>query len=224
MKQPVKRWVIGFSAVLGILLIGLLLQHYWPALHLLRQPTFNRATFIHAFRGRGWIAAIPLAVLLMAVTIIPGAPNAMIAIVSGICLGAPLGFVVNVIGLSLGNSIGALMVDRIEDHHQAKHQSRILTDLLKMRHPRIGVMLGYSVPFVPNTLVHLAAAQLAIKRPQLEQLIVLGSLPSAFFYAFGGDAVLHFDLKRVLIVVVLIVASAGLVTLMRRDRNDLTRK
>jgi uncharacterized membrane protein YdjX (TVP38/TMEM64 family) len=224
MRRRVKHSVIGLSAVLGILLIGLLLHHYWPALHLLRQPAFNRATFIHAFRGRGWVAAFPLALLLMAVTIIPGAPNSMIAIVSGICLGAPLGFVVNVIGLSLGNAIGALMVDRIEDHHQAKHQSRLLNDLLKMRHPRLGVMLGYSVPFVPNTLVHLAAAQLAIKRPQLDQLIVLGSLPSAFFYAFGGDAVLHFDLKRVLIAVILIGASAGLIMLIRRDRRDLEHK
>ena len=214
-----KHIIIIISATVGVLLLGVLLWHYFPALRLLKQPTFDRATFIREFRGRGPLAAVPIALLLAAVSLIPGAPNSVIAIVSGICLGAPLGFVVNVVGLTIGNALGALLVSRIAELRKQQKPSRILDDLLKMRHPKLGIALGYSVPFVPNTLVHIAAADLKINRQTLLGLIFAGSIPTAFFYAFGGDAVLHLNVKRLVFVAVLIAASAGVISLIRRDRK-----
>lgn len=219
MKQAQKRMIIAGSIVLGIAMLVFLWLHYRSLLAFLHAPTFNRTAFIAEFRGKGWVAMVPLALLLMTISVIPGAPNSVIAVLNGVCLGAPMGFVTNVIGLTLGNSLGSLLVTRLEDLSKRQQSSRVLTDLLKMRHPRFGVALAYSVPFIPNTLVHIAAAKLHIDRPHLEELICIGSLPTAFFYAFGGDAVLHLNVTRLVIAAALIAASAGIITLIHKDTS-----
>lgn len=205
------------AGVIGVGLLGVVIWHYW---HSLKGFTwFNRAEFITVFRGAGLWSVLPLALVLTAVSMIPGAPNSVIAVLNGVCLGAPLGFLVNVIGLSAGNCIGSLLIDRIELRHQSPKRSRLLEDLMKARHPKLGVLLGYSVPFVPNTLVHLAAGQLQLPRKTWNGLIALGSLPTAFFYAFGGDAALRLRPGRLVIAIGLIAASALVIQVIRRDRK-----
>jgi uncharacterized membrane protein YdjX (TVP38/TMEM64 family) len=199
--------------------LAVLAWHYWPLLRQLPLWHFDRGAFIRQFRHQGWLAVVPLALLLMAVTLVPGAPNSVVAILSGVCLGAPLGFVVNVLGLSVGNALGALLIDHVEAKHTSQKQSRLLDDLLKMRHPRLGVLLGYAVPFIPNTLVHVAAGKLPIPRRALVGLVALGSLPSAFFYAFGGDAALRVKPGRLLVAAGLLLASAAVVAVIRKDRK-----
>lgn len=214
-----SKWIRVGAVVIGIALLGGLGWHYWHSLQALRLPQLNRAAFIQTFRGDGIAATIPLALLLMAVSLIPGAPNAVIAVLNGVCLGAPLGFVVNVVGLSCGNALGAILVDHLAIKRQSQKHSRLLDDLLKAQHPRIGVALGYSVPFIPNTLVHVAAAELKLPRRVLNGLIALGSLPTAFFYAFGGDAALRWRPGRLTVALILLVASAGVILVIRRDRR-----
>ena len=125
----------------------------------------------------------------------------------------------NVIGLSAGNCVGALLIDRFELRHQSPKYSRLLDDLMMASHPKLGVLLGYSVPFVPNTLVHLAAGQFQLPRKTWNGLIVLGSLPTAFFYAFGGDAALRLRPGRLAIAIGVIAASALVIQVIRRDRK-----
>ncbi|RRG11000.1 MAG: TVP38/TMEM64 family protein [Lactobacillus sp.] len=222
MRLSRRQQLAIVGGILGVVLLGLLVWHYIPALRLIGSEQFSRRHFIQLFRGRGWVAVVPITLLVTVVTMIPGAPSSVVAILSGVCLGAPLGFAANVVGISLGNSIGSLFIHRLEDLRKKQKQSRILDDLLKMRHPRIGVMLGYAVPFIPNVLVHFAAGKLQIERRSWELLILIGSVPTAFFYAFGGDAVLHLKLSRIIIAAVVIGASAGLIWLIHRDRKITT--
>lgn len=214
MRRKELRVIAG---IIALIMLALVIWHDWHSLK--GFAWFNRAEFITVFRGAGLWSVIPLALVLMAVSMIPGAPNSVIAVLNGVCLGAPLGFVVNVIGLSLGNCLGSLLIDRIELHHQSPKRSRLLDDLMKASHPKLGVLLGYSVPFVPNTLVHLAAGQLQLPRKIWNSLIVLGSLPTAFFYAFGGDAALRLRPGRLVIAIGLIAASALVIQVIRRDRK-----
>lgn len=214
MRRKELRVIAG---IIALTMLGLVIWHDW---HSLRDFTwFNRAEFITIFRGAGLWSVIPLALVLTAVSMIPGAPNSVIAVLNGVCLGAPLGFVVNAIGLTAGNCVGSMLIDRIELRHQSPKRSRLLDDLMKASHPKLGVLLGYSVPFVPNTLVHLAAGQLHLSRQTWNGLILLGSLPTAFFYAFGGDAALRLRPGRLAIAIGLIVASALVVQVIRRDRK-----
>lgn len=219
MKLSHRQQIALFSGILIIIFLIVLVMNYRPVIHELRGLKFNQQTFIHVFRGQGLMAILPLTLLVAAVTVVPGAPNSVMAVISGICLGAPLGFIANVVGLSIGNMIGSFLVDRLEDLRKQSKPSRILDDLLKMQHPKIGVLLGYCVPFVPNALVHIAASDLKINRSQLNELIILGSIPTAFFYAFGGDAVLHLNITRLIVAVVIVAASAGLILIIRRDRK-----
>ncbi len=73
-----------------------------------------------------------------------------------------------------------------------------------------------------NTAAVKEAGKLQIERRSWELLILMGSVPTAFFYAFGGDAVLHLKLSRIIIAAVVIGASAGLIWLIHRDRKITT--
>lgn len=221
MRLTHKQLIMIIGGVIGLIMLALLVWRYWPTIEFVRTHQFNRTTFIHEFRGRGWIAMLPLTLLLAVVSMIPGAPNSVIAILNGVCLGAPLGFVTNAIGLTVGNTLGFWLVNRLDDLRKQQKPSRLLDDLLKMRHPRIGLALGYSVPFIPNMVVHVAASKLQVGSRRLEPLIMIGSLPTAFFYAFGGDAVLRLNLTRIIIAVVVIGGSVGLIWLIRRDRRTI---
>lgn len=201
------------AAVLALIGLVWLLSHYHEVFALVRHADFSQATLVHALRGDSW-AIIPLVILLSAVSVIPGAPNAVVAVVSGICLGAPLGFVANVLGLTIGNNIGALLIHHLADEHsQADKQTRVLKWLQRSRNPRLGLLIAYAVPFIPNTITHVAAARLA-------PVIALASVPTAFFYAFGGDAVLHLNWHRLIVVGILLGLGALVAWAVMRRRED----
>lgn len=208
------------AALLALIGLVWLLSHYHEVFALVRHADFSQATLVHALRGDSW-AIIPLVILLSAVSVIPGAPNAVVAVVSGICLGAPLGFVANVLGLTIGNNIGALLIHHLADEHsQADKQTRVLKWLQRSRNPRLGLLIAYAVPFIPNTITHVAAARLGITGKRLAPVIALASVPTAFFYAFGGDAVLHLNWHRLIVVGVLLGLGAIAAWAVMRRRED----
>lgn len=214
-----RRKIMLIAGGPAVVILALLVWRCWAVLYRTWYLDSSRAAFIRDFRGQGVAAAIPLAILLVLVSIIPGAPNSVIAVVSGICLGAPLGFVINLAGLSVGNVLGARLVDRVSARHQRGRNAQLLDDLQHLRHPRVGLMLAYSIPFVPNTLVHVAAADMHLSWRNWAGLICLGCIPTAFFYAFGGDAVLRLRPGRLVLVAILLVASVALVSVIHHDRK-----
>ncbi|WP_155287248.1 TVP38/TMEM64 family protein [Lacticaseibacillus zhaodongensis] len=218
MKKRQKYIVISTAALVALFMLGLIVWQYWPIIKPFLRSGWNRRAFINQFRGHGGRTIAPFIALLVVVTMIPGAPVSVFAILSGVCFGGPLGFVINVVGLTVGNNLAALLTARVEDLSRSHRESQLLQDLLHTRHPRVGLTIGYSVPFVPNVLVNLAAAKLKVDRQKLAVIIFIASFPSALFYAFGGDAILNVNLRRLLVLVLLVAASAVLIVFIHRDR------
>ncbi len=214
-RRRVIYLVAGSGILIGAVWLGF---NYRAVFSLVKAPWFNQHALVHYMRSRGPWAMLPLIILLATVSVIPGAPNSVVAVVSGICLGAPLGFVTNLLGLSIGNTLGAALIDHLP-HSQRASQKRLVEELTHLTHPRLRVVIAYAIPFIPNTLTHIAAARVGIKGRELVPLIVLGALPTAFFYAFGGDAVLKLNWPQLLIAVVAIGASVGLIGLIRQHHE-----
>lgn len=60
-----------------------------------------------------------------------------------------------------------------------------------MRHPKIGVMLGYMIPVIPSSMVNFAADAMKLPLQQIVMSIVIGVIPSSVLYACGGEALFH---------------------------------
>lgn len=218
MKRRQKKIFITIASFVALIMLGLIVWQYWSVIKPFLHSTWNRKAFIDQFRGHGATTIAPFIALLTVVTMIPGAPNSVFAILSGVCFGGPVGFLINVAGLTIGNNAAALLTSRLEDLNKSHRESRFLQDLLETQHPRVGLAIGYSVPFVPNVLVNIAAAKLKVDRRKLAGIIFLASFPSALFYAFGGDAILNANLRRLLGLLVLVAASMALIVFIHRDR------
>ena len=77
--------------------------------------------------------------------------------------------------------------------------------LTRQRFPVVGLIIGFIVPVIPNLLVNCAASGLAVAKHQYLLAVSLGTLPIAFLYALGGNALFTMSFKKVIAVVVLFV-------------------
>lgn len=88
-----------------------------------------------------------------------------------------------------------------------------------MRHPLLGIVIGYTIPFIPTSLVSLAAIETAVTPRQLAAATLLGSMPTAIIYAWGGDELIKAHFKNALMLVGLLVLLLGLLWLIHHDRQ-----
>ena len=88
-----------------------------------------------------------------------------------------------------------------------------------MRHPKLGVIIGYSIPFIPSFLVNVAATDLKFPANQLFGLCLTGSLVTSALYSFSGDALFQGNFKLLILLIGVMVVLVGLVWLIRMDRK-----
>lgn len=206
--------------ILLIVLIGLVWFNYHDKIQLLFNSSNDYETVVRQFRQYG-----PLDIVLFELTIIvsssvPGFPSSIVAVLAGVCFGQWVGFAMNIIGITVGNVIQASLLAILRKHIEQKARPIIYHRLLTMRHPRLGIILGYCVPIVPTFLVNLATARLRIRQPELTILCLLGSIPLSAIYSFGGNALIQKNLHQVIIILILLVGLAILITIINRDRRQ----
>lgn len=127
---------------------------------------------------------------------------------------------VNVIGITMGNFIAATFLNTISNHWVKRRPNRLYADLVNMRHPKLGVVIGYSIPFIPSMLVNVAATDLKFSPPQLFSLCLTGSLVVSALYSFSGDALFKGNFRLLALLLVLMAALVTLVRVIHIDRKQ----
>lgn len=213
-----KRRLIGGALLLALLLIALLIYRYHGIWALLQHRMFDQATLVAQVRQHQAIDILLVVPLLICFSIIPGAPVATVSVVAGICFGKGLGAVLNVVGITLGNLIAQRFFGRVTARRE-QQPSRLVTAISKMRHPLLGIMIGYTVPFIPTSLVSLAAVKTAVTQRQLAIATLIGSMPTAIIYAWGGDELINAHFKNALLLIGVLILLVGLLWLIHHDRQ-----
>lgn len=222
-KQKRRRFKIAIT----IIVIGLIIVIGWRfrlQFNDLVHAMSNRQLLIDTFQHHGPIDLITYTALLVVCIWLPGAPVAVLAIAAGVCFGHWTAFLLNVIGMTIGNFVAANVIPDFFKTPTHGFSSKLYADLLKIRHPRLGIILGYTIPFIPSTVINLAAKRLITRREQLLGLCMLGSVTPAFLYAFGGDAALRGNLKALLPVVIVGALLFGLIWVIHIDRKRIRAK
>ena len=89
----------------------------------------------------------------------------------------------------------------------------------QMKHPKIGVMLGYMIPVIPSSMVNFAADAMKLPLQQIILSIVIGVIPSSVLYACGGEALFHGYNKTAVTLVASVTVLVGLVVFIYKDRK-----
>ncbi len=82
--------------------------------------------------------------------------------------------------------------------------------------------MGYMIPVIPSALVNYAVVQMKVSRQRFLAMVIIGMLPTSYLYAFGGDAIIKGDLKRIIAALLIIVVGIAIYKLIeyRRERQE----
>lgn len=155
-RQRKRFWLASGVILLGLVILLIGWQHQTAVFAFLDQWQ-NYRQYVLEIRHLGPYAFLVFGLLMIGVTLIPGAPTSAVALIIGACLGHWGGFVVNAIGLTIGNLLQVQLFARVRNHRSKKPDSRVYRALIKMQHPALGVLIGYAVPMIPTAFVNLAA-------------------------------------------------------------------
>lgn len=220
-KNLRKYLLICGGVILAICLAYLLYRDYRPEIQLLLHPTSDmKEKLLVLLREHAVRDSIFLLCLIAILNAIPGLSNSVLCVLSGLCYGAWLGLGINWLGNILGNVIVMALIRKIDFSKHFK-KNKILTYLMNQNHPRVGLTIGFMIPFIPSVLVNYAAARLNVTWKQYFPMIVIGMLPTSYLYAFGGDAIFSGDAKRLigLAVGILILLVMALLVVKLADHS-----
>lgn len=159
--------------------------------------------------------------LIAVMTAIPFMPISVVCIAIGAGYGGLIGGLIDAVGISLGNLavIGVFQLTGLS-HKIAARDSRIIDDIAKMHHPLLGLTIGYSVPFISTLFVDVTALHLKYTLRQLWLPVIIGSLPVAFIYAYGGNLFNSGDLRVGIVILVAMLLLASLTVLIKKDKKQ----
>ncbi|HJA73476.1 MAG TPA: VTT domain-containing protein [Candidatus Limosilactobacillus faecipullorum] len=205
MKKNDHKWLlIGVAMILTIIFLALLIRDFMPEIKLLLHYNLqNRALLIEMIRSHGLKDMLFLVIVIALLNAIPGASNSVICIFTGLCYGPAIGFLINWMANILGNCSIYALIDHLNFSKHFK-ENKILDRLMHHEHPLVGLTIGYMVPVIPSILVNYSCTQLKVKRSQFLLMATVGMLPTSFLYAFGGDAIMKGNFKRIIVVAILV--------------------
>lgn len=214
-KKPAIRIILFiFGGILGLLLLYKLYLSYLPELKLLLHfNNHNEQLLVKMVRSQG-IEDLAFLFILNAICVaIPGLSNGIFCVLNGILYGPAFGFIVNWISDILGQIILMLLLHKLYDIKNISN-SKIYKLLTSQKYPLVALTIGYMIPFIPSATVSYVNVMIN-KNNFKKQLIpiVIGVIPFAYLYAYGGDSILRLNGPRLIkiaiaIVVIAIIAAA----------------
>lgn len=224
MGTKLKKYIfMVVGVILAVLLIYLLYRDYRPEIKVLIHPTGDtQEKLLVLIRKHEIRDSLFLLALVTILNAIPGLSNSLVCILAGLCYGPWIGLMINWIGNVLGNSIIIMLIKKIDFSHHFK-QNKILNFLMHQNHPLVGLTIGFMIPFIPSILVNYACGRLKVTWKRYLPMVIIGMLPTSYLYAFGGDAVFHGDVKKIIGViigiVILLVMAVIVIKLAGKSRN-----
>lgn len=219
-KYMNKPLLVLLAVVLVIAAIGAVIHDFYPEIQLLiHYNPQNRQKLLEMVSNHGFRDMILFTMIIALMNAIPGLSNSVVCIFVGLCYGPLIGFLINWLGNIVGNCTVAAIINRINFSKSFK-QNRILNNLMQMKHPAVGLTIGYMVPVIPSVIVNYSAVKLKMSRPTYLGMVLVGMFPTSFLYAFGGDAIFKGNLKRIIVVAIAICVLIALVVFFQKRRHS----
>ncbi|MDU4851634.1 MAG: VTT domain-containing protein [Enterococcus faecalis] len=204
MKRKTIRILLISSGFILILLVGYRLYlEYQTDIQLFLNPKASKLLV--------FLTAIMCAV--------PGIPTSVIGVIAGLSFGPFSGTLINVLGNSLGNLVAIFLMHHIKFLDRKTETNHWVQSIRRMKHPKIGIMVGYMIPIIPSSVINFAADTMQLPLKNLIAAIFIGVIPSSILYACGGEALFHGYNKTAVLLIVSVLLFVGLVVIIEKDRK-----
>ena len=220
MKTKKLRVFLIIIGLLLILFIGYRLYlEYQTDIQMFLDPKTSRQALLDQIRSHGFRTALFLILLISVMCAVPGISTSVIGVLVGLSYGPLLGTLINVSGNAFGNMLSIFLMQHLKLFDHSKKSNRWVTAIRNMKHPKIGVMVGYMVPVIPSSVINFSAITLNLQIRDIILSIVIGVIPSSILYACGGEALFHGYSKTALLLVASVLILTLLVVIIYKDRR-----
>ncbi|MGT2894015.1 VTT domain-containing protein [Streptococcus downei] len=202
-SRSLRYLLASLGLLIGLIYLGFFAYRFWDNL----SDFFNVEKQVVSF-GRQFSTAnlfnFCVLILLTALgSAVPFLSNAVLAVFNGVVFGPWLGFVMNLLANSLGNFLSLKLLSKITITEREKSFSDKLDFLKKINNPYLAISLGYMVPVFPTLLVNYLVMEMNLPLKKWLPCVLIGVFPTSCLYAFGGDAIIKGNIKRILVLLVL---------------------
>ncbi|AXQ79753.1 TVP38/TMEM64 family protein [Streptococcus chenjunshii] len=218
--NELRKWFLGLGLLLIVLYFFIfVLKHYqdFEAVLSSQKPLERFEAHLKARTPLNFVILI----LLTAVTAaIPFMSNAVFAIFNGLVFGPWLGFVMNVSANILGNFFLIRLMNKIDIIDKDTKLKKNLAKLDAFGNTKAALIAGYMLPILPTFVVDYSVLELKVSWRIWLSCIFIGVMPTSLLYAFGGDAILSGNIKRILLILLAMGTVYGLYRYFTRKKGN----
>lgn len=224
--DELRRFLVLFGVVLVLGYFILYVIGYWELLVRFwesnSQAEINRV--ISQLRHKTILNFVVLVILTAVTAAIPFMSNAVFAIFNGVVYGPYIGFGMNLLGNVLGNFIFIKLLNVVDITDSENKLKKRFSGIQALENKNYGIILGYMIPVVPTILINYHVAEEKLPWRKWLPYVTIGVAPSSLIYALGGDAVIAGNVRRLIVLGVIIALGYVLVTVIRRRNNNKMQK
>lgn len=224
--DELRRFLVLFGVVLVLGYFILYVIGHWELLARFwesnSQAEINRV--ISQLRHKTILNFVVLVILTAVTAAIPFMSNAVFAIFNGVVYGPYIGFGMNLLGNVLGNFIFIKLLNVVDITDSENKLKKRFSGIQALENKNYGIILGYMIPVVPTILINYHVAEEKLPWRKWLLYVTIGVAPSSLIYALGGDAVIAGNVRRLIVLGVIIALGYVLVTVIRRRNNNKMQK
>lgn len=224
--DELRRFLVLFGVVLVLGYFILYVIGHWELLARFwesnSQAEINRV--ISQLRHKTILNFVVLVILTAVTAAIPFMSNAVFAIFNGVVYGPYIGFGMNLLGNVLGNFIFIKLLNVVDITDSENKLKKRFSGIQALENKNYGIILGYMIPVVPTILINYHVAEEKLPWRKWLPYATIGVAPSSLIYALGGDAVIAGNVRRLIVLGVIIALGYVLVTVIRRRNNNKMQK
>ncbi|MGX7173085.1 TVP38/TMEM64 family protein [Enterococcus ratti] len=215
------RILLFVSGILLIVFISYRLYlEYQIDIQIFFDPKASRRQMMTSIRSHGFTAALILVLLTGIMCAVPGVPTSVIGVLVGLSYGPLLGTLINVFGNVYGNLLSIFLMRHLKSFTRSTKSNCWVEAIRKMRHPKVGIVIGYMVPVIPSSVINFAITTLNLQIREVILSIIFGAVPSSLLYACGGEALFHGYSKMAILLVASVLVFTFLIVIIYKDRRQ----
>ncbi|MGT2929535.1 TVP38/TMEM64 family protein [Streptococcus dentasini] len=211
-SRSLRRILSLVGLLIGIIYFSFLLLRYWDVLLSYVNVEKQVANWGRQLSTANVINFCVLILLTALGSAIPFLSNSVLAVFNGVVFGPWIALVMNVLANTLGNFFVLRVLKIVNITEREKNFSDKMAILKQVDNPYVAVSLGYMIPVFPTLLVNYLVTEIQLPLKKWLPCVAIGIFPTSCLYAFGGDAIINGNVKRLLLLFVL----AGIVYLLVR--------
>ncbi|AND79073.1 VTT domain-containing protein [Streptococcus pantholopis] len=197
----------GFVLIILYFLL-FIVRHYQDiaAVFSAKQPLED---FEAHFKARTLLNFILLILLTAVTAAIPFMSNAVFAVFNGVVFGPLLGFVMNLSSNVIGNFFLIQVMKRVNIADKDSRFQKRLAEWEAFENKTTALIIGYMLPIIPTFIIDYNVTKMRISWKHWLLCALIGVAPTSLLYAFGGDAILSGNIKRLAVILVIMILVYG---------------